>query len=178
MSGLEAIHWANRYPNEVAAIIGLDPAAPPIYEFMPPQRLMLALVSFTGRTGLLRLAPAVCHASPAASYLTKAEMSAYCSIMYRRTFTADMRAEVEANQANAQLVAAAGVPDVPLYVFISNGGGLPDNWGEVSAAYVEAAGGQYKRLDVGHYVHTEAPELIAEEIQGFLQEHEDSFSEP
>jgi hypothetical protein len=29
MSGLEALHWANRYPDEVAAIIGLDPATPP-----------------------------------------------------------------------------------------------------------------------------------------------------
>ena len=95
MSGLEAVHWANRYPDEVNAIIGLDPAMPPIYEIMPPQRLMLALVSFTAQTGLLRLAPSICLESPAANYLTEAETSAYCSIMYRRTFTADMQAEVE-----------------------------------------------------------------------------------
>ncbi len=179
MSGLEAVHWAQRYPDEVAAIIGLDPAMPPIYEVMPPQRLMLALISFVGQTGLLRLAPSVCLESPAATYLTEAEMEAYCSIMVRRTFTADMRAEVEATQANAQLVAAEGMPDVPLYVFVSNGEGLPmDNWGEVLVAYVEAAGGQYKMLDVGHFVHTEAPELIAEEIRGFLQQHADSFIKP
>jgi pimeloyl-ACP methyl ester carboxylesterase len=177
MSALEAVYWAQRYPDEVAAIIGLDPAVPPIYEFMPPQRLMLTLISFTGRTGLLRLAPSVCLESPAATYLTEAEMSAYCAIMVRRTFTADMRAEVEANQANAQRVATEGLPDVPLYVFISNGEGLPDNWGEVSVAYVEAAGGHYTMLDAGHYVHTEAPELIAEEIRAFLQQHGDSFSE-
>ncbi len=177
MSALEAVHWAQRYPDEVAAIIGLDPAVPPIYEFMPPQPLKLSLISFTGRTGLLRLAPSVCLESPAANYLTEAEMSAYCSIMYRRTLTADMRAEVEANQANAQRVAAEGVPDVPLYVFISNGEGLPDNWGEVSASYVEAAGGRYTMLDAGHYVHTEAPELIAEEMRDFVQQHADSFGE-
>jgi len=179
MSGLEAVHWANRYPDEVAAIIGLDPAMPPIYEIMPPPRLKLALVSFIGRTGLLRLAPSICLESPAANYLTEAETSAYCSIMVRRTFTADMRAEVEATQANAQRVAAEGIPDVPLYVFISNGDGLPmDNWGEVLVAYVEAAGGQYRMLDVGHYVHAEAPDLIAAEIRVFLQQHKDSFIEP
>jgi pimeloyl-ACP methyl ester carboxylesterase len=177
MSALEAVHWATRYPDEVAAIIGLDPAVPPIYEMMPPQRLMLALISFTGRTGLLRLAPSLCLESPATSYLTEAETSAYCSIMVRRTFTADMRAEVEAAQANAQLVAAEGVPDVPFYAFISNGDDQPmDNWSEVVAAYVEAAGGQYKMLDVGHYVHTEAPDLIAQEIRGFLQQHSESSS--
>jgi pimeloyl-ACP methyl ester carboxylesterase len=179
MSALEAIHWANGYPDEVAAIIGLDPAVPPIYEIMPPQRLMLVLVSFTGRTGLLRLAPAVCLESPAADYLTEDEMDAYCSIMVRRTLTADMRAEVEAAPANAQQVAAEGVPDVPFTAFISSGDDQPvDNWREVVAAYVEAAGGQFTLLDTGHYVHNEAPDLIAEEIRGFLQQHEDSFSGP
>ena len=179
MSGLEAVHWANRYPDEVAAIIGLDPAMPPIYEIMPPQPLMVALVSFTGQTGLLRLAPSVCLESPAADYLTEAELSAYCSLTYRRTLSADMRAEVKANQANAERVAAGGIPDVPFYVFISNGRDVPvDNWGEVLADYVEAAGGQYQVLDVGHYVHTEAPDLIAEGIRAFLQQHEDSFIDP
>jgi pimeloyl-ACP methyl ester carboxylesterase len=171
------VHWANRHPDEVAAIVGLDPAVPPIYEVMPPQPLMVALVSFTGQTGLLRLAPSVCLESPAADYLTEAELSAYCSLTYRRTLSADMRAEVKANQANAQRVAAEGIPDVPLYVFISDGNEVPvDNWGEVLADYVEAAGGQYQVLDVGHYVHTEAPDLIAEGMRTFLQQHEDSFN--
>jgi pimeloyl-ACP methyl ester carboxylesterase len=179
MSGLEAVHWTNRYPNEVAAMIGLDPAMPPIYEIMPPPRLMMALVSFTARTGLLRLAPSLCLESPAVNYLTEAETSAYCSLMYRRTLSADMCAEVEATQTNARQVAAGGMPAVPFYVFISNGDGLPmDNWGEVLVAYVEAAGGQYTLLNVGHYLHAEAPERIAEEIRAFLQQHEDSFIQP
>jgi pimeloyl-ACP methyl ester carboxylesterase len=179
MGALEAVHWANRYPDEVAAIVGLDPAVPPIYEIMPPPRAKIALLSFIGRTGLLRLVPSVCLESPPADYLTEAEMGAYCSIMVRRTFTADMWAEAEATQANAQWVAAEGMPEVPFYVFISNGDGLPmDNWREVLVAYVEAAGGQYRMLDVDHHVHAEAPELIAEEIRIFLQQNEDAFMEP
>lgn len=173
MSGLEALHWANRYPDEVAAIIGLDPATPPIYEIMPPPRLMLSLVAFTGRTGLLRLAPFICRGAAAANHLTEAETAAYCSIMYRRTLTADVLAEIEVTQANARLVAAEGIPDVPFYVFISNGDGLPmDNWGKILAAYVEAAGGEYRMLDVGHYVHNEATNLIADESRTFLQQIE------
>ena len=173
MSGLEALHWANRYPDEVAAIIGLDPAVPPVYEVLPPPRLMLTLVGFTARTGLLRLAPFICKESPSANYLSAEETDIYCSIMYRRTLTADMLAEIEITQENAHLVAAAGMPDVPLYVFISNGEGLPlDNWGEILLAYTEAAGGQYQVLDVGHYVHSEAPERIATEIRAFLRQIE------
>lgn len=173
MSGLEALHWANRHPDEVAAIIGLDPATPPVYELAPPPRLMLALVAFTGRTGLLRLAPFICQGSPSVSHLSEEETDIYCSIMYRRTLTADMRAEIEITQANAQLVADAGIPDVPFYVFISNGEGVTvDNWGEILLAYTEAAGGQHQMLDVGHYVHSEAPDLIAAEIRTFLRQIE------
>jgi pimeloyl-ACP methyl ester carboxylesterase len=171
MSGLEALHWANLYPDEVAAIIGLDPAIPPVYETMSIPRLMSSVAAFTSRTGLLRLTPSVCRGAPAADHLTEAEMAAYCSMVYRRTMSADMLAEVDVIQANAQRVAAEGVPDVPLYFFISNGEGLPvENWDEVLSAYAEGAGGQYRVLDVGHYVHNEAPELIAEEIRIFLQQ--------
>jgi pimeloyl-ACP methyl ester carboxylesterase len=170
MSGLEAIHWANRYPDEVAAIVGLDPATPPIYEKLPPPRLSLALVAFTARTGLLRLAPFICHGSPSANYLTEEEMAVYCSIMYRRTLTADMLTEIETTQENARLVAAHGYPNIPFYFFISNGDGLPmDNWGELLSAYAKAAGGEHMELDVGHYVHSEAADLIATETRAFIE---------
>ena len=100
-------------------------------------------------------------------------MAAYCSIMVRRTLTADMLAEVKVTPANAQRVAAEGIPDVPFYFFISNGDGLPvDNWGEILAAYAEANGGKYTMLVVGHFVHNEATDLIADESRTFLQQVE------
>jgi pimeloyl-ACP methyl ester carboxylesterase len=139
MGFLEALHWANGTPDEVVAIVGLDPATPPFYEVMPPPRLMPSLIAFSGRTGLLRLAPSICRGAPAADHLTEAEMAAYCSIMARRTLTADMLAEIKATRANARLVAAEG------------------------------AGGAYRLLDAGHYVHNEAADLIAEESRGFLE---------
>lgn len=171
MSGLEALHWANRYPDEVAAIVGLDPATPPAYEDSPSPRVQVALATFIARTGLLRLAPSVCEGSPSVSRLSDEDTDAYCSLMYRRTMTDDVRAEIETTQDNARLVAAEGVPDVPFFAFISNGEGLPiENWGEILSSYVEAAGGQYQVLDVGHYVHSEAPDPIAVEIRAFLQQ--------
>lgn len=171
MSGLEALHWANRHPDEVAAIVGLDPATPAAYARMPPPRVQLAVATFTARTGLLRLMPSLCHGSPSVSHLTDEETEAYCSLMYRRTMTADVRAEIDVTEANARRVAAAGVPDVPLLVFISNGEGLPmDDWGEILADFTQAAGGESRRLDVGHYVHSEAPDLVAAETRAFLRE--------
>jgi len=42
MSGLEAIYWAQKYPQEVKAIIGLDAATPDFYEIakLPPMFLI------------------------------------------------------------------------------------------------------------------------------------------
>jgi pimeloyl-ACP methyl ester carboxylesterase len=173
MGALEALHWANQHPDEVTGIIGLDPGVPPVYEVMPLPRAMASVIAFTSRTGLLRLAPSICREAPAAEHLSEAETAAYCSIMYRRTMTADMLAEIETVQANAQQVAAEGVPDVPFYFFVSNGEDVPvDNWGEILVAYVEEAGGQWGMLDVGHFVHNEAPDVIADESRGFLQKIE------
>jgi pimeloyl-ACP methyl ester carboxylesterase len=174
LSGLEAIHWANRYPDEVAAIVGLDPSVPAVYDEIPPPWLMMRLAAFTARSGLLRLVPAVCHGSEAVSegHLTAEETAVYCAMIYRRTWSANMLAETEITQANAKLVAAAGIPDVPIYLFISNGADLPvPNWVELLMAYAEdAPDGRYELLDVNHYVHNLAADALAEKIQFFLQQ--------
>jgi pimeloyl-ACP methyl ester carboxylesterase len=173
MSALEALHWANAYPDEVTGIIGLDPAVPPVYEVMPMPRLTASVAAFTSRTGLLRLVPSICREAPVAEHLTEADMEAYCSMMVRRTMTSAMLAEVDMIQANAERVAGEGIPNVPLFFFISNGDDVPvENWGEILADYAEAAGGEYHMLDVGHFVHNEAPDLIAAESRAFLQQIE------
>ena len=34
MGFLEALHWASKYPEEVSALVGLDPAVPEVYQLM------------------------------------------------------------------------------------------------------------------------------------------------
>lgn len=172
MSALEALYWAVLYPQEVAGIVGLDPAVPQTYVDQPPPRAMLTAITFTARSGLVRLAPSICMGSPAVSqgHLAAAEAAAFCSLINRRTLTSDMLREVDAAQANAQQVAAHGIPAVPLYFFISNGKELAvENWGEILTAYVgEAPDGHYRVLDVGHYIHNLAADVIAAESRAFI----------
>jgi pimeloyl-ACP methyl ester carboxylesterase len=172
MAGLEALYWAALYPAEVTAIIGLDPAVPLTYEVMPdPPQATLTMITFMSRTGLTRLLPFICLESPAISegHLTAADAETYCALMYRRTLTVNMMAEIEAVQTNAAVVSAHDTPDVPLYVFISNGDDLPvDSWGALLATFAEEANGNYLVLDVNHYIHNFAPDLIAEESRLFI----------
>lgn len=82
-----------------------------------------------------------------------------------------MKAEVDATGDNARLVAAQGIPAVPLYFFVSSGAELQvENWGEILASYAEEAqDGRYMVLDVGHYVHNLAADVIAAESRAFME---------
>ncbi len=172
MAGLEALYWANRYPDEVAAIVGLDPALPEIYEVMPPPpQLMLSVITFAARTGVIRSGASVCHEFAAVSegHLTAEETAVFCSLFYRRTLTPNMLAEIKAT-GNPQLVAATGIPDVPLFFFVSNASDVAlDNWPDILIAYAAAAGGESLALDVPHYLHNYAPDVIAAESRAFIE---------
>ena len=59
MSGLEALYWAQKYPDEVSAIIGLDMAVPEYYEYMQINIPFLRSTSWAARLGVTRFIPGV-----------------------------------------------------------------------------------------------------------------------
>lgn len=184
MSGIEAIRWAQKYPEEVAAIVGLDPAIPEVYEKMElPGSLFQRAAAFAGNVGLLRLFPAVADSSAViqSGELTNEEEEAYRAIFYRRTLTSNMQEEVNQIQDNAKRVADAGIPsDIPVYFFISKTEDLGiENWSDMLVDYTEQfEDGRHLLLNVGHYIHVKAPDQIAEEITKFIEEVSQSGADP
>ena len=57
-SGLEALYWAQKYPDEVSAIIGLDMAVPSYYENMQIN-YRLCVFQVCGKIGVTRLIPGI-----------------------------------------------------------------------------------------------------------------------
>lgn len=174
MSGLEAIRWAQKYPEEVEAIIGLDPAIPEVYDVLDiPPNIVQSLASFAARAGLLRLVPAVANSSAAiaSGNLSAEDEETYRALFYRRTVTANMVEEAKQVVLNAEKVAKDPVPvETPMYFFISDGDeiGLSD-WPSLLSDYTEQLRtGKYLHLDAGHYLHTYEPEHIAKEVDEFL----------
>lgn len=53
MSGLEALYWAQKYPNEVSAIIGLDMAVPEYYDNMNINIPFMRFASWTANIGMI-----------------------------------------------------------------------------------------------------------------------------
>ncbi|MBS7577686.1 MULTISPECIES: alpha/beta hydrolase [unclassified Enterococcus] len=54
MSGIEAIYWAQTYPDEIEAIIGLDMAVPEAYTHLAINQFSLNLMQFVNNVGLTR----------------------------------------------------------------------------------------------------------------------------
>ncbi len=175
LAGLEAIYWAQKYPYEVEAIIGLDSAIPEVYDnFKMPSALILSVIGFLTRIGIHRpFAKSVYKKSPAAQsgYLTKADNEAYIEMLKNRTFTSDMLNEAKYIRQNADKVKNGTLPaNTPIYLFISNGNEkVIANWSKMLSDYIaDFKKGKSLLLDCGHYVHAYEPIKIAKEIDDFM----------
>ncbi|SMF92070.1 Pimeloyl-ACP methyl ester carboxylesterase [Paenibacillus uliginis N3/975] len=174
MSGIEALYWAQKYPEEVTAIMGLDPAIPAAYEKFPlPSDFTMGITSFAARIGITRFFPSIVNSSAAIeeNHLSEQEKNIYRAIFYEKTQTSNMNEEVKMIVNNAQKVSEGGIPNVPMYFFISNGKEVPlDDWKNLLMEYVGAAqDGKYMILDSGHYIHDYEPEIIVEESVKFIE---------
>lgn len=175
MSGLEALYWAQKYPDEVTAIIGLDMAVPKYYESMEINSFMLGLSSWAADFGITRLLPGISESEAILhGTLTERDKDIYRAVFYTRTATSTMLKETEAVKDNAKLVESKGAPQLPILLFISDGTGGTgfdkETWRSIPKEYIaQVEGGEYIELDCPHYVHDHEYELIGEKITEFLQ---------
>lgn len=175
MSGIEALYWAQQYPEEIEAIIGLDMAVPKAYEDYKINMAMLKISQFTAKIGITRIIPGISE-SDAIKYgtLTDTEKEIYRAIFYEKTATVTMLNEVKCIKENAEIVQNNGAPQVPMLLFVSNGIGTgwnEDEWREYQNSYLEnVENGKLINLDCPHYIHDYEYNTISEEIRVFLTE--------
>lgn len=174
MSGLEALYWAQQYPEEVSAIIGLDMAVPQYYEHMNINPSLIGIGQWAARVGITRLIPGISE-SDAIKYgtLTDEEKEIYRAVFYNRTATTTMINETKAVKENAKIVESLGIPQLPMLLFISDGSGGTgfdkETWRSIPKEYISGVkDGEYLELDCPHYVHDYEYEMISESIIDFL----------
>ena len=176
MSGIEALYWAQEYPDEIESIIGLDMAVPEYYENMKINLPLMKLGQYAADLGITRLIPTLAE-SDAIKHgtLTNDEKNRYRAIFYNRTATVTMINEAKSVKDNARIVAQNGVPQVPMLLFISDGTGGTgfdkETWRRIQEKYIsEVESGKYIELDCSHYVHDYEYGRISEEIKSFLSD--------
>ncbi|MBE6841077.1 MAG: alpha/beta hydrolase [Ruminococcus sp.] len=177
LSGLEAIYWAQKYPDEVSAIIGLDMAAPEYYTDLNISTNVLKLDQVLCEMGLARLISGSVNILYKNSELTENELSIIKALYSRRCVSDAVVNEGEICKENAKIIRDGAMPKMPVLMFISNGEGINYDkkaWVETSVSYAEnLENGGYIKLDCPHYIHNFEHKKIAEEIKRFLGENDE-----
>lgn len=174
MSGIEALYWAQVYPEEVKAIVGIDMAIPAVYEDYDINMPLLYLGAIATDTGIHRWIPLASQSDEIKhGTLTEEEKELYRTILYRRSSTENMITEVENIKKNAEKIKSDEIPNIPLLLFSSNGQGTgwdKETWVGFQKDFVDMQGNaELIELDGSHYLHNIYYEEIAEEAELFIE---------
>lgn len=176
ISGIQALYWAQKYPNEVSSIIGLDMSVPEAYEDYKINMFVLKLGQLASKMGITRMIPNISD-SDAIKFgtLSDKEKDIYRAIFYSRTSTETMLDEVEVIKENAKIVSNNKLPNMPILMFSSNGsatGWDESTWREIQTGFVgKFKNGKMIELDCSHYIHDYEYKRISNEIKEFLKLH-------
>ena len=172
LSGVEAILWAQRYPEEVEAIVGLDMMVANANiqaKYRVLNNLGMDINSIARDLGLLRFIN-----PDETGTLTEEEKRTVTALYCRDTANATVRNEREIENIKEVSVAiySTSLPTVPTIQYITEEDN--DNTWIVSAQKLADASknGQVVKLNCGHYVHHYEYERIAKDIKDLIKELE------
>ena len=171
MSGIEAILWAQKYPDEVEAIVGLDMSTPKSFteeELADGGKTMSNLYTFLRESGLGRL---VLTDSTFPDHYDQHEREIYKALTFRKFANKNVEDEITHLADAIEEINSADKPDIPTLMFLSDGketGG--QMWIDAMHDYADGlTDAQVIELDCGHMVTTEKPDEIAEAIREFIE---------
>lgn len=167
MSGLEAIYWAQNYPEDVKGIVGIDMAVPYSYDdfdfkrtdklkFWGKLSIKLGLVRIPGLYPLSKLS------------LNNDEIEQHKLLMYRNALNPVIMTEGEYLFENAQTVKQSGEVSCPILMFASDGSEVGDLWISSQKRFAEENNVDLISYDSGHYLHHYNSNEMALAIKSFL----------
>ena len=169
MSGLESIMWAQQYPEEVEAIVGLDMALPRFYDSFDFEGTLRyeKLGAFAREAGIIRFYYGDGSLPPA---LSKEDKALYRAIACKIAVNPVIINETLAVPDACKEIDSMPQPDLPMLMYVSDGkvnGGK--NWVEVEKDYAaDHLNAELIELDCSHYVHDFEYERIAADMKEFI----------
>ena len=173
MSGIEAILWAQEYPDEVEAIIGLDMTPPETYDVLDLKgaERSEALSGIAVQLGFLRIVNIEdMFPSFENGGLTDSEKDIYRAVINRMTCNKVIVNESKAIPEACEKIRSRAKPDVPTLMFISDGTGVDvEGWIQIEKGYTDGlTNAKTVELDCGHYVYSYEYERIAKDMKEFI----------
>ena len=163
MSGIEALRWAQIYPDDVAAIIGNDMCTPMTYSVWTDEKVekKIRLMEFATKYKLQRL---LCPLSNRC--LTKFETKQNKLLRKRNAFNICHINEAKEVLSNVSIVEKTGYAKCPVLLFSSNGKQTQGYWFNAQKEFAAIQNAKLISYDCGHYIHYyKSYEMCAEIIK-------------
>lgn len=173
ISGLEALYWLSKYPEEIKAIIGLDMAIPEHYNHLTNMeniiKLQIGFMKVISKIGIHRF---YYPDKVDKNILTVNEYKQF-KYLINRNF---MNVTVSKNEPLSVFTNAEKVHKVnntngigKVLLFSSNGKELGGHiWISIQKEFAERMAGELILLDCGHYIHHFEPQKIAEKSKQYI----------
>ena len=165
MSGIEALRWAQMYPDDVMAIIGNDMCTPLTYSAWTDEKVekKIRLMKFATKYKLQGL---LCPLSNRC--LTKSEIKQHKLLRKRNAFNICCINEAKEILSNVGIVEKTGYVKCPILLFSSNGKQTKGHWSDAQKEFAAIQDAKLIRYDCGHYIHHFKSNEMCEEIVGFV----------
>ena len=169
MSGLEAIRWKQKYPEDVAAIIGLDMATPLTYRSWTEEELekRIRIMEIAKK---FRIHKFLNISSSNKGSLTQDEIHQQKLLRKRNAFNVCYINEANEVLKNADIIDAEKSIECPTLLFSSNGKQTSKNWLENQQRFASAMNAKLICFDCGHYIHYYRSDEMSKEIAAFVKE--------
>jgi len=172
MSGIEAILWAQKYPDEVEAIVGLDMSTPKAYteeNLNDDDKGMELFYKFLRESGVGRL---ILTDKNVCQSFSDREKDIYKALAFRKFANKDVADEGDHLADAIDEINSADKPDIPTLLFLSDGKETSGKlWIDAMNDYSDGlTNSRVIQLDCGHNVAEHEPEKIEEEMRKFIAE--------
>jgi pimeloyl-ACP methyl ester carboxylesterase len=169
MSAIETLYWVQCYPDEIKAIIGIDPAFPPYYENLnitPTLKKMKTLSKIFNKY-FKWLLPFIAKRLSPIKYgiLNKTDTKICKALNYHRFLTNDMLNESEKVKENAKKIDIGKINKIPMLLFISN----YSKWEDLIRNYVKDFDVEIILYNAEHYLHNIFPDDISNKSKIFIK---------
>lgn len=167
MSGLEAIRWKQKYPDDIMAIIGIDMATPLAYRSWTDKRVA-TMIKMTEMANKLKLYK-IPNLYPLNNRcLTKDEINQQKLLMRRNAFNSCYINEGKEVLQNARIVSENGNIKCPTLLFSSNGKQIDKYWIKNQQEFAKATNAKLITFDCGHYIHYYKSNEMSKSIINFV----------
>lgn len=165
MSGIEAIRWKQKFPDEVPAIIGIDMATPLSFSVWAEEDIRKTVRLMKVLRGL-KLASVLSSVTDLS--LTEDEFKQHKLLKKRNAFNICCINEAREVINNARLVGKDGNIQCPTLLFSSNGQDQERDWVINQQKFASRMGAKWISYDCGHYIHHFKSDEMSKEIIEFV----------